>query len=257
MIKNTFLILEKINEKRERNLWSQGIKTWDDFLRAQKIKGIPNYRKKYYDRRIKEAIHNLYTFNSEYFVDKLPQTQHWRLYDFFKEDAVFLDIETSGLEEDAYVNVVGLFDGINTKVMVRNINLNFGAIKKELKNYKIIITFNGSSFDLPILERVYPKIIPKLPHFDLRHACNRIGLRGGLKQIEKRLGIKRENEIIDKLYGGDIVKLWRRFVATGDDYYLNLLVEYNEEDIINLRPIADVVYERLKELTLSKPSEPC
>ncbi len=253
MIKNTFLILERISEKKEKNLWSQGIKKWDDFLRAEKIKGIQSYTKKYYDRKIKEAVHKLYTFNSGYFVKKIPRTEHWRLYDFFKEDAVFLDIETSGLEQDAYVSVIGLFDGINTKIMVKNINLNFNILKKELENYKIIITFNGSSFDLPRLERIYPKIIPDIPHFDLRHACSRVGLSGGLKQIEKKLGIKRKNEIVEKLYGGDIVKLWRRFVATGDDYYLNLLIEYNEEDVINLRQIADIVYEKLRESALPKP----
>ena len=35
--------------------------------------------------------------------------------------------------------------------------------------------------------------------------------------------------------------------ATGNDYYLNLLIEYNEEDIINLKTIADYCVKKLKE----------
>jgi len=34
--------------------------------------------------------------------------------------------------------------------------------------------------------------------------------------------------------------------VTGDDYYLKLLVEYNEDDIINLKTIADYCVKKLK-----------
>ena len=34
--------------------------------------------------------------------------------------------------------------------------------------------------------------------------------------------------------------------ATGDDYYLKLLIEYNEEDIINLKKIAEYCVEKMK-----------
>jgi uncharacterized protein YprB with RNaseH-like and TPR domain len=48
------------------------------------------------------------------------------------------------------------------------------------------------------------------------------------------------------MYGGDAIKLWRIFRASGDEYYLNLLVEYNEEDVINLKKISDYVIKKLK-----------
>ena len=54
----------------------------------------------------------------------------WRLYEFFKEDAVFLDIETTGLSKNSYdITVFGLYDGINTKIMIKGINLDYGALK--------------------------------------------------------------------------------------------------------------------------------
>jgi len=249
MIKNTFLILEGISNKTEQNLWNYNIKDWNTFLNTQTIKGINLKRKGYYDRKLKQAISQLYNLNSEYFTNLLPLAEHWRLYEFFKQEAVFLDIETSGVESNSYITVIGLFDGTKTKTMVKDINLDFNVLKKELKNYKLIITFNGNTFDIPFLEKYCPGLFPNIPKIDLRHLCARVDLRGGLKQIEKKLNIKRSNKIVEQLYGGDAIKLWRKWKATGDRYFLNLLVEYNEEDVINLKQIIDIVAFKLENKT--------
>lgn len=247
MIRNSFIFLPKINYKKELLLWKSGIKTWDDFLNAKKVPGIAGYKKIYFDRQLLKARANLYNFNSVFFHGLLPRTEHWRLYDFFKSEACFLDIETTGLSNYSHLTLIGLYDGVNTKTMINGINFDVKALKEELRKYKMIVTFNGAAFDLPFIEKRYPGLVPCVPHFDLRHACSKIGLKGGLKEIERQLGIKRKNPIVEKFYGGDAAMLWRMFKATGDDCYLNLLVEYNEEDIINLKAIADHVYAGLKE----------
>jgi uncharacterized protein YprB with RNaseH-like and TPR domain len=244
MIKNSFIFLPRIKAKKEKSIWSKGIRTWEDFLNKD-VRGISKKTKYYYDREIRKAAEALQDDNSSYFVGKLPTTETWRLYPFFKEQAAFLDIETSGTGMKSYLTVLGLFDGFDTKIMIRDVNLDINSLKQELKKYKIIVTFNGSSFDLPYLNRKYPDLLPKIPHFDLRHACSRLGLTGGLKQIEKQLGIHRDNIIIERFYDGDPIKLWRMFKGSGDDYYLKLLVEYNEEDIINLKKISDHAVDKL------------
>ena len=246
MIRHSFIFLEGIGKQQEENLWEQGIKTWDDFLNAGKIKGISPWRKAYYDRKLKEAKQNLYNLNPHYFYEKVPLNEQWRLYEFFKDEAIYLDIETSGIAEYSYITVLGLFDGADTKVMIKDINLDFNYLKNYLKNYKMVVTFNGSVFDLPFILKRHTGLIPKIPHFDLRHACGKMGLSGGLKNIEKTLNIKRRNEIISNLNGGDMVTLWRMYKATGNERYINLLVEYNEEDIINLKTIANHIYNELK-----------
>jgi uncharacterized protein len=166
----------------------------------------------------------------------------WRLYNYFKEDAIFIDIEISRNYKD--ITVIGLFDGIDTKIMVKNFNLDKNLLKNELLKYKLIITFNGGSFDLPAIKKYFKDTFPPIPHIDLRHLCARIGLKKGLKNIEKELGIERPN-IIKDLYGGDPALLWRKFMATGNNRFLELLVEYNEEDIINLKKITDYTIQKL------------
>ena len=247
MITNSFIFLERIGNKLEHNIWKNGIHNWDIFLKRSNIKGLSRHRKLYYNRKLLNARKALYNFDSNYFLKLLPQSEMWRLYDFFREDAVFLDIETTGLSKNNDdITVFGLYDGINTKIMINGINFDYNSLKKELQKYKLIVTFNGASFDLPFIEKRYPGLIPKVPNFDVRSITDKLGLKGGLKNIEKSLGIKR-SKIVDKFYGGDALTLWRMYRATGDDYYLNLLVEYNEYDIINLKIVAEHCVNKMKE----------
>jgi uncharacterized protein YprB with RNaseH-like and TPR domain len=247
MIKNSFIFLPGIGNEREKKLWNDGVLDWDDFLNASEIKRINPSKKIFYNQKIHEAKKHLHGYNSSYFTGLLRPIENWRLYDFFKEDAVFLDIETDGLNHWNDITVVGLYDGFETKTMIKDINLNFKALKEELARYKMIITFNGATFDLPFIKKRYPGVLPHIPHFDLRFACRRIGLTGGLKKIEEELGMKRR-ELVRGLDGGDALTLWKMYKGSGDEHYLNLLVEYNEEDIINLKKIANITTRRLKEL---------
>ena len=242
MIRQSFIFLDRISQDMEKRIWQQGIEDWNSFIGAKRIDGISKFRKGHYDRQINEAKKHLYSANSAYFANMLTKGETWRLYPFFKEDAVFLDIETMGYYGN--ITVIGLFDGIDTKMMVRGINLEKEIIKKELSKYKLIVTFNGSSFDLPVIERYFQGVLPYIPHVDLRHVCSKIGLTGGLKAIEKQLNIKRLPEL-EHVTGEDAAKLWRVFKATGDEHYLNLLIKYNEEDIINLKTIADFAIPKL------------
>lgn len=248
MLTNTFLFLERIGDKLEKNIWKNGIPDWDNFLRRKNINGLSRHRKLYYDRKILNARKALYNFDSSYFLKLLPQSEMWRLYNFFKEDAVFLDIETTGLSnKNNDITVFGLYDGISTKIMIKGINLNYNILKNEFKKYKLIVTFNGASFDLPFIKKTYPDLLPKIPNFDVKSIADKLGLKGGLKNIEKNLGIER-SAVVDKFHGGDALTLWRMYRATGDDHYLNLLVDYNEYDIINLKIVAEKCVKMMKEI---------
>ena len=88
-----------------------------------------------------------------------------------------------------------MYEGINTKVMVHGFNLDLKLIKKELKKYKLIVTFNGSVHDIPVMKRYFSDIIPKIPHIDLRFLCQKLDLKGSLKDIEEKLKIKRPKHL--------------------------------------------------------------
>jgi len=243
MIRSSFIFLPKISNKKEQNIWKQGINIWDDFLKAKNIKGISKRAKIFYDTKIRKAIEELKKDNSYYFQKLLPNTETWRLYEYFKDECCFLDIES--YEHGKNITIIGLYDGFETKTMVKNMNLDMNRLKKELEKYKLLITFNGSSHDIPNINKYFPETIPNIAHIDLRHACNKIGLKGGLKMIEEKVGIIRPIHL--KAYGGDNpIDLWRAFLASGDKEYLDLLVQYNEEDIVNLKPLMEIVYKKLK-----------
>ncbi|MEM4263904.1 MAG: ribonuclease H-like domain-containing protein [Candidatus Woesearchaeota archaeon] len=232
MIRESFIFLDKIGKRAEQNIWKQGISCWNDFLDKESIKGISKKRKELFDLQLLEARRKLLQDDSEYFARLFPKTEHWRLYEHFRDEALFLDIEGN-------ISVIGLYDGYETKTLVRGFNFDKRLLESIVSNYKILITFNGSGFDLPLLKGYFNFI----PHIDLRFVCKKIGLEGGLEIIERKLKVKRaEDTFKDDI---DIAFLWRRWWMTGERKYIDLLVKYNEEDIINLKQIADFVIKEL------------
>ncbi len=241
MIRNTFLFLPKVGLATEQKIWGQGIPDWQAFVEAKGIKGFSAERKERANVKIREFRNELWNENLNYLSKNLPLSEQWRLYEHFRDEAVFLDIETNGYY--GAITVVGLYDGKDTRTFIRGYNLDRNLIERELQKAKMIVTFNGSSFDLPVIERFFGLRVCK-PHIDLRHVCSRLGLVGGLKAIEKQRGINRA-EGVEGSSGADAVYLWEQFRATKDTDYLNTLIKYNEEDIVNLKPLADYAVREL------------
>ncbi len=248
MLQESFIFLDRIGAQRERQLWQSGIADWDAFLGSRTIGKFSPMSKGFYDRQLTKAKQALRDDDASFFAQHLPLGQTWRLYNQFREDAVFLDIETSGFYGD--ITVIGMYDGQDTKTMVRGHNLDKELLRKALAPYKLIVPFNGASFDLPVIRRYFGDVVPNVPHIDLRHVCAKLDLHGGLKKIEKTLGIRRAEEV-EGITGEDAVYLWQQYKATGKQGYLETLVKYNEEDIVNLLPIADTTIARLWEQTRS------
>ena len=249
MIRNTFCILEGIGEKLERRIWKEGILTWEDFTNASDLFGFSTERKRLFDESLFRHKSELDAGNASYFSKKLKRREHWRLYDFFKKDIVCLDIETNGLQPNSggYVTVVGLYDGYEYKSLVRGENLSAENLRKELQQYKCLITFYGSVFDIPFLLRSFSGVEFNIPHFDLCFGVKRLGFKGGLKKLEHDLGIERDESVVG-LDGYDAVKLWDS-ARKGSPAAMERLIKYNREDTVNLMQISAILYERLKHST--------
>jgi uncharacterized protein YprB with RNaseH-like and TPR domain len=109
------------------------------------------------------------------------------------------------------------------------------------------VTFNGSSFDVPILRRAFPEWTPPAAHVDLRHALARLGHEGGLKAIEEALDGELALARPPHLKGIDgwaACGLFRRG-RDGDRRAMRLFCEYNLYDVVNLRTLAAYAYNAL------------
>ena len=113
-----------------------------------------------------------------------------------------------------------------------------------MEGCKLLVTFNGKCFDIPVLKYSFPNVDLDIPHFDLRYGCKRIGLGGGLKNIERMLGIARDDDI-HGVDGEEAVRLWKNWERRNDAESLRILTEYNRADTVNLESISGTVYDRL------------
>jgi len=249
VIRRTFLILPTIGEATERKLWREGLLDWDCFLRSKSVSGISSRRKERLDGGLHQASVFLERGEVAYFTRLLPSREHWRFLEEAGENVAYLDIETDGLGPKAVVTMVGVHRPSGSITLVRDIDLNEESLSASLRGCKMLVTFNGASFDLPMIEREFPFSMPRVPHFDLRHGCARIGLTGGLKSVERQVGIFRAREL-EYMTGEEAVYLWHLWKRKGNENALKLLKRYNLEDTKNLVPIAGMVYRQLRERAL-------
>jgi len=161
----------------------------------------------------------------------------------------YLDIETCA---GGNVTVVGIYRedrGLRQLVggEITDINL-----WEALDGVDTLCTFNGDRFDLPILERqVRVDLRRRFASLDLLRECRRAGLKGGLKRMEERFGIARNTR---GMSGWDALKLWARYENEGDQAALDLLLEYNREDVVNLMQLERIVVGVGLELERRVPS---
>jgi predicted nuclease with RNAse H fold len=152
--------------------------------------------------------------------------------------AMFLDIETTGLSRHYdYVTLIGYEVSGNYHVWLPG--QDDAHFRRMLAAASSLVTFNGSTFDLPFLETFFDALAWPKHHIDLRYACRRIGLTGGQKAIEKELLINCRDGIED-VDGPMAVILWHRYLR-GDKAALRQLIEYNRADVRAMTHLLDHV----------------
>lgn len=239
MITRTFQHIPGVGPWREKDLWAKGIDRWSEFPEEA---GLVISRK--VDPVARERIAQARAALDERDLGRLaamfPGREHWRLYREFREQAVFFDIETDGRAEQR-PTVVSLFSAAGLEIFVQERNLE--ELPGALARFPIWVTFNGTCFDVPVLERHLPGMIRPLVHLDLRFICRMVGLSGGLKAIEDELGIARPLHLRG-VNGYDAVLLWRAYQESKDLEALRFLAEYNLYDTFQLRTVMELTYNR-------------
>lgn len=250
MLEHTFVHLPGVGRATESALWKRGVTTWSEFLSERRIPRFSDDRKRAMDDLVIEGDQRLQESDSKYFQARLADRHLWRLLREFAGHTVYLDIETTGISLRSPVTVVGLHTGSRTHTLIRGRDLTGENLEAILSRASLFVTFNGKGFDMPVLRAQFPGWVPDVPHVDLRHVLARLGHRGGLKAIERELGVERDRRV-EMMTGADAVYLWRLWERKGSANALDLLVEYNSADCENLRGLADYAYERMRQQTYS------
>lgn len=172
-------------------------------------------------------------------------------------DWLFLDTETTGLSGGAgtVVFVVGLarFDG-RTLELKQYLITRFGAeaamlqcLAEQIRRSDALVSYNGKSFDLPLLASrfrlhgVENPFVDK-PHFDLLHPVRRRFRKAWencrLATVEQRLlGFERQQD----LPGAEAPAAWLDFVKSGRYRPLRGVLKHNRLDLLSLAVLLPVL----------------
>lgn len=242
MLKNTFQHIPSIGEKIERHLWNSGIICWDDYFKYTHTLKLPFTIQRNLEIFISKSIDALNNYDALFFEKFMPAKLLWRIYPEFSERSAFLDIETAGEKgKQEYITVITLYDGKTVKTFVKGVNLD--CFPKEILNYSLIITYNGKLFDIPFILHTFKGLQLQSAHIDLRPLLPKLQIRGGLKSIEKQLGLHRP-KFLKGIDGYHAIILWERF-QKGDNRALNALIRYNQEDATSLHYIMHYAYNKM------------
>jgi len=238
MLTKSWIVFNGVGEQTESKLWGKGFFDWSDEHCFSKACGeFPKLRDQNPHRL--SVLDALKSRNAKLLAQNLPSNETWRLWHEFKENALFLDIESDGIGQWSKITVIGTYFQGQYRAFVQGEDLD--EAWDLLNQASLIVSFNGRQFDVPFIERHFGKSLG-IPHIDLRFVAASLGYRGGLKKIEPQFGIKRDPNLKD-IDGYQAVLLWRKS-ERGDNEALKLLIDYNQADVENLIIIMRECWER-------------
>ena len=236
MLRNTFIHLPGIGPQRERALWERGIIDWDRFLAAAEEGQVHGRIRESGLPLVRQSLDAVTRGDPGFFKPLLPSGETWRLYPEFADRALFLDIETTGLAPYYdQVTLIGALGGGKLALFVNGVNLD--QFPAYIQQFPLLVSFNGSQFDVPFLRAHFPQARLDQAHIDLRFVLASLGYRGGLKNVERSLGLHRDPSI-QGVDGLEAVRLWHRY-RRGDRAALEKLILYNLTDVANLVELAE------------------
>ncbi|MCP5488417.1 MAG: ribonuclease H-like domain-containing protein [Verrucomicrobia bacterium] len=242
--------LPGIGPEREKRLRASGIRTWDDLLRERPghLPGL-GITDRLHDA-VQQSREALNARDLGALTGLLARADHWRLLHDFAAEATYLDIETTGQQQAEITVVVCLHRGeLHTFVQGENLDM----LLDLLDDTRLLVTFNGASFDLPQIVDYFHIPPLTLPHIDLRWVCYHAGLSGGLKHIERAVGIQRPHDLVGT-DGAEAVWLWDRWCTTRQPELRTKLLRYCAADVIALDLLREQLLERI--LPGSCPARP-
>ncbi|HKV42958.1 MAG TPA: ribonuclease H-like domain-containing protein [Blastocatellia bacterium] len=238
MLENTFCHVPGIGLATERKLWSAGILNWEDSLGTTEVLArILKKRTDVFRQRLDTSRERLEKSDVRYFSGVLHPRHHWRLFPHFRHSIAYIDIETTGLWAGDAITTIALYDGQSIFHYVNGDNLD--QFRRDIRDYDLIVTYNGKGFDVPMLENYFDMRL-RQAHIDLRYVLESLGYHGGLKICESELGIDRGS--LDGVDGYFAIWLWYEFRRNNNPKALETLLAYNIQDVLNLETLLTMAY---------------
>jgi uncharacterized protein YprB with RNaseH-like and TPR domain len=175
--------------------------------------------------------------------------------------ALFLDVETTGLSgAGTMAFLVGLawWDGAGSFVLEQLLVRAPGEeapmlerVRDRIRAASLLVTFNGKSFDLPLLRTrfVMARLAPpnEPPHLDLLHVARRVHqkrFRQGCRLVTLEsdvLGFER----VDDVPSGEVGAWYFQFLRTGEPGALLGVIEHNAWDVVAMAALVGLYGEPL------------
>jgi uncharacterized protein len=256
MLTSSFIFAKGMTEELERAVWAHGITSWELLRKRPEevAEVIGAGRCQRLLESVNEAQQALLTKDLAWFRANWPDRELWRLWQGFcaPERTALVDIETTGLTPGYdQITVIGLADAASARVFVagrpQEGDEALDRFREVIRGYDLVVTFNGTGFDIPFIEKHFREASFRFeqPHFDLLPSARSLGLGGGLKDMEKQLGITRADDIKD-MRGIEAIQLWGAW-KNGDLAAYRRLTTYCKADCVNLKDFADHIYRRKRD----------
>jgi hypothetical protein len=258
MLTSSFIFAKGMNEDLERALWGKGLITWELLRKhvGEAAEVVGQSRAQKLVEAVGEAEQALAKGDHAWFKANWPERELWRLWKGMAElvKIALVDIETTGLTPGYdQITVIGLADGAQARVFVAGRpqpgDELLDKFREAIRGYQLVVTFNGQNFDIPFIEKHFRDANFRFeqPHLDLLWPARSLGLGGGLKDMEKQIGIERAADI-KEMRGTEAITLWGAW-KNGDLAAYKRLTTYCKADCVNLREFAEHVYRKKWEKT--------
>jgi hypothetical protein len=181
--------------------------------------------------------------------------------DYQREDILFLDLETTGLGRGgnlAFMIGLGYYEG--ESYVVEQIFLpdpdaeenSFDRLRELCENHSLLVTFNGKTFDVPVLESrlLYHQIwldLRGIEHLDLLHIARRLWKRRlascAMESLEFYL-LDQSRDHSEDIPGALIPQCYLGYLQTGDVKDINRIFGHNRSDILHTAALFTLICDK-------------